>query len=223
MYSHTNANANLQINKTDVSNANPVPISDAGGSVTVDVGTALPAGTAVIGKTGIQVAAADVSASNPVPVGMASIDADVYEATLTLDTNAYADADVLADTQALSANAFPAVGGKLFVNKIVVIDLDNNGGALDIVLLRSNTALGTENAAITISDANAPEILMVVPVYTTDYRSFTQFKWAAIDVNRLIKAASDSTGLWIAAISRDTKTYTANGIKVRVGVTNRSA
>jgi hypothetical protein len=73
MYSHTNANANLQINKTDVSNANPVPISDAGGSVTVDVGTALPAGTAVIGKTGIQVAAADVSASNPVPVAGATV------------------------------------------------------------------------------------------------------------------------------------------------------
>ena len=31
-----NANANLQVSNVDVSNANPVPISDAGGSITVD-------------------------------------------------------------------------------------------------------------------------------------------------------------------------------------------
>lgn len=31
-----NANANMQVANTDVSNANPVPISDAGGSITVD-------------------------------------------------------------------------------------------------------------------------------------------------------------------------------------------
>ena len=171
-------------------------------------------------KAGLEVNSAAVSATNPVPIY--TLD-NVYEATLSLDTNAYADGDVLADTQSLDANAFPAVGGKLIVNKIVVMDLDNNGGAFDIVLLRSNTSLGTENAAITISDANAPEILMVIPVYATDYKSFTQFKWATVDVNRIIKAASASTALYIAAVSRDTKTYTASGIKVRVGVVSRSA
>jgi hypothetical protein len=31
-----NANANIQVNNTDVGNANPVPVSDAGGSITVD-------------------------------------------------------------------------------------------------------------------------------------------------------------------------------------------
>jgi hypothetical protein len=35
-HDNLNANANIQVANTDVSNANPVPISDAGGSVTVD-------------------------------------------------------------------------------------------------------------------------------------------------------------------------------------------
>lgn len=89
------SDANLQVNHAAVSNSNPVPISDAGGSVTVDVGTALPAGTAIVGKVGIdqttdgttnkvaatqathdnfnananiQVGDADVSSTNPVPI-----------------------------------------------------------------------------------------------------------------------------------------------------------
>lgn len=35
-HDNLNANANIQVGNTDVSNANPVPVSDAGGSLTVD-------------------------------------------------------------------------------------------------------------------------------------------------------------------------------------------
>lgn len=35
-HDNLNANANIQVNNIDVSNANPVPISDAGGSITID-------------------------------------------------------------------------------------------------------------------------------------------------------------------------------------------
>lgn len=35
-HDNLNLNANIQVNNTDVSNANPVPISDAGGSITID-------------------------------------------------------------------------------------------------------------------------------------------------------------------------------------------
>lgn len=35
-HDNLNANANLQVNNTDVSNANPIPISDGGSSITVD-------------------------------------------------------------------------------------------------------------------------------------------------------------------------------------------
>jgi hypothetical protein len=35
-HDNLNVNANIQVNNTDVSNSNPVPMSDAGGSITVD-------------------------------------------------------------------------------------------------------------------------------------------------------------------------------------------
>ena len=147
---------------------------------------------------------------------------DLYEATLSLDTSAYADGDVLADTQLLDANAFVANGGKLFIQNIHVIDVDDNGGALDIVLLKSNTSLGTENSALSISAANGDEVVLVKQIYTTDYIDMGNFRWATVQVGETIKAASDSTALYIGAVSRDTKTYTASGLIVRVGVLGKS-
>jgi len=49
--------ANIQVGDADVANANPVPVSDAGGALTVDgsvtVGAALPAGTNNIGDVDV--------------------------------------------------------------------------------------------------------------------------------------------------------------------------
>lgn len=55
-HDNLNANANLQVGDVDVSNANPVPVSDAGGSLTVDgtvtvSGTVTVAGTVAVGPT----------------------------------------------------------------------------------------------------------------------------------------------------------------------------
>lgn len=148
---------------------------------------------------------------------------NLYEVTLSLDTNAYASGDLLADTQSLDANAFIANGGKLLVQNIHIIDLDDNGGALDIVLLRSNTSLGTENNAVSIIGDNAAEIILVKPIYTTDYIDIGNFKWAAVQVCEVIKADASSTALYIGAISRDTMTYSAAGLVVRVGVLGRTS
>ena len=54
---------------TDVSDTNPLPVDDAGGSLTVDVGTALPAGTNAIGKlapnSGVDIGDVDVTSVVP--------------------------------------------------------------------------------------------------------------------------------------------------------------
>jgi hypothetical protein len=44
-HDNLNANANLQVNDTDVANGNPVPVSDAGGALTVDGTVTADAGT----------------------------------------------------------------------------------------------------------------------------------------------------------------------------------
>jgi len=149
---------------------------------------------------------------------MVSQDA-LFEATLSLDTNAYADGDVLAATQQLDGTAFTENGGIAIVQSIQVIDLDDQAQDLDILLLRSNVSIGTENSAVSVSDANADEIVAIIQVTSTDYVDLVNSQIAIIDnVGQMIEAASDDDGLYIAAISRGTGTYTASGIIVRVGL-----
>jgi hypothetical protein len=143
----------------------------------------------------------------------------VLEATLSLDTSQYASGDVLAATQSLSGTAFLENGDAAIVQSIQVVDLDDQAGDLDIVLLRSNAAIGTENAAVSVTDANADEIVAIIEVTSSDYVDLVNSQIAHIaNVGLMIQAASDDDGLWIAAISRDTKTYTASGLIVRIGL-----
>jgi len=144
---------------------------------------------------------------------------EVFEVTLSLDTNAYADGDVLAATQELDGAAFTEDGGKAILQNVQVIDFDDQAQALDIVLLRSNVAIGTENSAVSVTDANVDEIVAIVEVATDDYVDLVNSQIAEVaNIGKIIEAASSDDGLYIAAISRGTGTYTASGILVRVGL-----
>jgi hypothetical protein len=145
---------------------------------------------------------------------------EVFEATLSLDdSGAYADGDVLADTQELDGAAFLANGATAILQSIQVIDLDDQAQPLDIVLLRSNVSLGTENSAVSVTDANADEIVAIVEIAAADYVDLANSQIAeAANIGKIIEAASADDGLWIAAISRGTGTYTTSGIIVRVGL-----
>lgn len=145
-------------------------------------------------------------------------DDDVATVTLSLDTGAYADGDVLADTQTMGA-LFRANGGTMILHSVQVFDLDDNAGALTLVFLNANTSLGSENSAPSITDANMTNIVATVRVYSSDYVDFTNSQVAEVgNIGKLIEAASAADDLYIAALSNDTKTYTASGIKVRVGL-----
>lgn len=148
---------------------------------------------------------------------------DLLEVTLTLDTNAYAQDDILAATQEI-ANAFRVAGGKAILQSLSIIDKDDNAAAIDILFLRSNTSVGTENNAENMSDATGEEILTEVEIIATDYVSYANF-------SRATKNASDAgmgvvleptagTSLYIAAVYRDAAgdTYTASGIVVKIGL-----
>ena len=62
------------------------------------------------------------------------------EVTLTLDTGAYADGDVLAQTQTISGVYLN--GGYNILQSIALLDQSDQAGALDLVFFRSNQALG---------------------------------------------------------------------------------
>lgn len=143
---------------------------------------------------------------------------DVIEVTLSLDTSAYADGDVLADTQEV-ASAVRVAAGTGVIHSLVVLDKDDQAQALDVVFLKTNVSIGTENSAVSVSDTNADEILGVVEVATDDYVDLTNSQIVTkTSVGIVIEAASGATSIFVAAISRGTGTYSASGITLKIGI-----
>jgi hypothetical protein len=165
-----------------------------------------------------------LSDSNPIPVtfsdpvitsGPAGICAAI---TLALDTEIYADGDVLSDTAEIE-DAVRDEGACSILESVLVQDDDDQGAAMTLVFLQTNVALGTKNAAVSISDANALKILGTVSVASGDYQDLGGVKIACLkNIRLMLQAAAASTSIFVAAISKGTGTYTASGVKLRIGL-----
>lgn len=143
----------------------------------------------------------------------------LIEVTLSLDTSAYASGDVLADTQQIDA-AFSLADGRGVLHSLMVIDEDDQGAAFDVYILSGSGSMGTENAAPSISDANARTILCRIPVLTSDYADLGGVKVANLSgLNRVVSAASGTDDLYVAVVNGSgTPTFTASGVKLRLGI-----
>lgn len=142
----------------------------------------------------------------------------VLDLTLTLDTNAYADNDVLADTQEISG-AFRAAGGTITLQSITVLDESDQGQALDLVFLDAAVSIGTENGAVGVTDANARSILGRVSIGAGDFYDLVGSRVATLyGIGLVLQAQSTDRSLYVAAISRGTGTYAAAGIRLKLGV-----
>lgn len=150
---------------------------------------------------------------------MATIDGDVLALTPTLDTNIYADGDVLFDTVAISNAAAPSVEFMQVVS-VNVLDEDDQGAAFDLVFLDALVSLGTVNAAVSVADANARSILGRIPIASGDYYDMGGCRIATVRLSGplALKVAAGATTLYVAGVSRGTGTYTASGLKLKIGI-----
>ena len=150
---------------------------------------------------------------------MATIDGDVLALTPTLDTAIYADGDVLFDTVAI-ANAANSGVEFMQVVTINVLDEDDQGAAFDLLFLDSNVSIGTVNAAVSVTDANARSILGRVSVASGDYYDLGGCRIATVRLSGplALKVAAGATTLYVAGVSRGTGTYTASGMKLKIGI-----
>lgn len=150
-------------------------------------------------------------------IPLQSSTADSATVTLSLDTSAYATGDVLAATQEI-ADVVPSVGDATALHSLVILDKDDQGQGLDIVFLDANVPLGTENAAPSITDANAAHVLGIVSVAAADFVDLGGCRVATLSgIGLVLQPAADSRSVYVAAISRGTGTYTAAGIDLRLG------
>lgn len=137
--------------------------------------------------------------------------------TLSMDTSAYTAGDVLADTQEV-AGAVGDSGGAAILNSVVLLDKDDQAAAaIDLVFFRSSVSLGTENAAPSISDANAAEILGIVNVPAANFIDVGGAKVATVTGVNLLVEPTTGTSIYVAAICRGTPTQTASGIVLNLG------
>jgi len=138
---------------------------------------------------------------------------------MSLDTNAYANNDLIADTQELTG-AVKVNDGWGMIESLTVIDNDDAGQVFDVWVLDANVSFGTENSAPNISDANAVNILGRIPVAAADYVDLGGSKVASLkNIGLPIKPADGGTSIYVAIVNgTGTPTFTASGIKLRFGI-----
>lgn len=142
---------------------------------------------------------------------------DVFEVTLSVDTSAYADGDTFADTQLVSATFFEASGADRTLLNVVVLDKADQGFGIDLFFLDTNVSLGTENAAPSITDANAAQIVGLVRISSGDWIDVGGARVAVINnISQVLRSTTQN--LYIAAVVRGAGTYGASDVIVKLGV-----
>jgi hypothetical protein len=134
----------------------------------------------------------------------------VRKVTFTLDTAAYASGDLLADTQKI-AGVVREGGGHAILQSMVFMDMDDTGGAVDVLFLKSPTSIGAENAALAMTDAVAANLLGVVSIATGDWYDVGASR-VATKTNIGLVVEGLGRDIYVALVSKGTSTYTVNGI-----------
>jgi len=158
-----------------------------------------------------------VIAASEVHIGEIGASTVVVPLSLSLAAAAYHSNDVLSATQEL-ADAVRVDGGSGILQSIQVIDQDDQGQPIDIFIFSGSAALGTENAAISISDADAAQILGIVRVVANDYIDCINSMNASINGLNIPVEVASGTSLYVATATRGTPTHTGSGIVLNIGI-----
>jgi hypothetical protein len=141
--------------------------------------------------------------------------------TFTGDTGALAAGDIIADTQSM-VDSMPVSDQPGVVISAMFYDEDDQtwatGNGVRVVLFRANRSLGTENAAVTISDANARDIVCMFDI-TSDVAIVADFggvKVASLgNIMRGITPVDDTDDLYVGLVNlTGTPTYAGGAPKL---------
>lgn len=135
----------------------------------------------------------------------------------TLDTSAYADGEVLFAATKLADVVIDPMS-EVMLHSVAVTDISDQNAAFDLLFFSSSVTMGTLNAAVSISDADALLHVGRVQVATSDYYDLGGADVASIgSLGRIMRTAHESRDLWVAGVSRGTATYAANGLLLTFG------
>ena len=145
--------------------------------------------------------------------------ANLITITPTLDTNAYADGDVLfAPTEIKEAAEF--AGGITMLQSVTAIDASDQGQPFDLLFFNgASVSLGSLNGAPSISDSDAQSFhIGRVQVQSSDYYDLGGCRVAGLNaIGRIMLSLPTSRSIYCAGISRGAGTYAASALTIRLG------
>jgi hypothetical protein len=145
--------------------------------------------------------------------------ADVIDVTLSPTLTILADNDVIAAPQEVP-NFYARAGGVVKLQSLILHDGDNQNTDIDIFFLNADGSIGAENAAFSMTDAVADTLVGFVELLASTYIALGNGRWAyKTEMHRMMKAGENTNSIWVAAVCRSgTPTYTATGLKMKLGV-----
>lgn len=156
-HDNLNANANIQVGNADVANGNPVPVSDAGGSLTVDASDLdirdLSASTDSVAANIRDESGNAFTNTNPLPVSIVDVEGtevDNYNTAVAVASAATSNHDYTTTGAFKLRTIFAAASGKMKIE--VQIETAAASGTFNTVFVGFNST-ANPNIPILIKDA----------------------------------------------------------------------
>ena len=146
----------------------------------------------------------------------------IVPVTLTCFTDGLAAGEIIADTQ-LVANAFPDVDCAGILQSLTIYDVDDlTAYDFEVFIHRTSTSLGTEGAAISMSDANVvlAELKVITFDATDDVTDLINGKmYQKTNLGIPIRSVVSTADLYISAVCLSgTPDHTAAGLIAVLGI-----
>ncbi len=185
--------------------------------VVTSITGALPAGTDIIGKIGID--QSTPGTTDRVTVG----DTALITSTPTLSVaGAYATGDYIgpSTTPASFANVSRVSGYANVLKSLAIIDKDiaTAAVALELWLFSATFTAPTDNAAWTVSDADMANFLGVIPISTSKWYSSGANKGFSDDTLGLVIAPAVTTIFYALVARGTTPTWASGDLSLKIGV-----
>lgn len=137
----------------------------------------------------------------------------VFTSALTLDTAQYAAGDTLGDLLEVT-KVVQRAGDSAILQSVSVIDVDDQGAGLDLVLFDRSVTLSAKNAVWNTSDADMLFAQGLIRVAAADFIDLGGNRIATKPLLGLGVKPNSGTSLYLGTLSQGTGTYTAAGLVV---------
>ena len=138
-----------------------------------------------------------------------------YAISISTSTTTYTANDVVGSLTALS-DVVPSAGG-FYIDTAMVIDPSARSDALELWIFTSAITAAADNAAHSITDADAAKCVGIIPI-ATYYASALNTVGIARALGLEIGAGND---IWVLVVTRAASIYGVLGLTVLLTITSR--